>query len=127
MMGQLKRTGGCLCRGVRFEVKGEPYRAGLCHCSDCRKATGSLFLASAVWHVSQFNYTGQVATYSGRSFCSNCGGSLFSRHVAHVEIYLGALDEAPNDIQPSVEVWTGRREIWMPAFNTICFTEDEDT
>ncbi|WP_354554268.1 GFA family protein [Kaistia defluvii] len=125
-MRQLHRTGGCLCRGVRFQVKGEPCNAGVCHCSDCRKATGSLFLASADWQVSQFSYTGQVATYAGRSFCPNCGGRLFSLHVAKVEIYLGAFDEAPNDIQPSVEVWASRREIWMPPFNTTCFAEDAD-
>ncbi len=41
------RTGGCLCGAVRYEVSGEPYIAGLCHCTKCRKLTGSAFSATA--------------------------------------------------------------------------------
>jgi hypothetical protein len=35
--------GGCLCGAVRFEVRGGPYRVGVCHCLDCRKAHGAAF------------------------------------------------------------------------------------
>jgi hypothetical protein len=37
-----KRTGGCNCGQVRFEVSGEPLRVGLCHCLVCRKESGSV-------------------------------------------------------------------------------------
>lgn len=32
-------VGGCLCGDVRFEVTGEPYRVGICHCLDAANAT----------------------------------------------------------------------------------------
>ena len=37
-------TGGCLCGDVRIVASGRPYRVGLCHCLDCRKHHGALFL-----------------------------------------------------------------------------------
>ncbi|RYH12763.1 MAG: GFA family protein [Alphaproteobacteria bacterium] len=117
MTNETTRAGGCLCGAVRFTVSGEPYKSGLCHCSDCRHVTGSAFLAYADWRPDQFETTGQVATYGGRSFCPVCGSRLFSRDDHQVEIYLGALDDAPNGIAPANEGWTIRREHWQPAIS----------
>ena len=107
------RTGGCLCRAVRYTVSGEPYKSGLCHCTDCRQATGSAFLAYADWRPEQFEYTGLVTTFRGRSFCAVCGSRLFSRNERQVEIYLGTLDNAPSRIKPIDEGWITRREPWQ--------------
>ena len=38
-----KRTGGCLCGSVRFEVKGDPEMFHACHCRNCQLMTGSAF------------------------------------------------------------------------------------
>jgi len=35
--------GACLCGCIRYEVADEFQYAMNCHCSDCRKATGSVF------------------------------------------------------------------------------------
>jgi hypothetical protein len=32
-------TGGCRCGAVRYRLRGEPFKAGLCHCTDCRRET----------------------------------------------------------------------------------------
>ena len=40
MAAETIRTGGCQCGGVRYRLKGEPYKSGLCHCTDCRQVTG---------------------------------------------------------------------------------------
>ena len=108
------RTGGCLCGAVRYQVSGEPYIAGLCHCTKCRKLTGSAFSATANWRQAQFTMTGNVQTYDRRQFCPACGSRLFFLFDDGVEIFLGTLDDAPHDIPPHLEVWTIRREPWLP-------------
>lgn len=108
------RHGGCRCGKVRFEVTGEPERVGLCHCTDCRKETGSAFLAYADWPVEAFSVSGDYATYEGRSFCPVCGTRLFHLSERHAEICIGALDDAPAGLTPTVEGWCIRREAWLP-------------
>jgi hypothetical protein len=108
------RKGGCLCGAVRYEVRGEPYQSGLCHCKTCRKLTGSAFSATANWHREQFQMTGEIRTFERRSFCPVCGSRLFFLLNNGVEVFLGTLDEAPYFIRPVVEVWGIRREPWLP-------------
>ncbi|MFW9078878.1 GFA family protein [Pseudomonas sp. P2757] len=108
-------TGGCLCGDVRIEASGRPYRVGLCHCLDCRKHTGALFHASAIFPETAVVITGETRDYAGRFFCPHCGSSVFGRSGDEVEVSLGALD-APDQLQPSYELWTLRREAWLPAF-----------
>jgi hypothetical protein len=38
-------TGGCLCCGVRYEIEGQIFEISNCHCSRCRKQSGSAFLS----------------------------------------------------------------------------------
>jgi hypothetical protein len=35
--------GGCLCGRVRYSAEAEPTFAGVCHCTDCQKFSGSAF------------------------------------------------------------------------------------
>lgn len=108
-------VGGCLCGQVRFRAIGEPYRVGLCHCLDCRKHHGALFHASAIYPETSVSVTGQSHAYEGRHFCPRCGSSVFSRSGDEIEINLGALDD-PNQFRPTYELWTIRREAWLPPF-----------
>jgi hypothetical protein len=88
--------------------------SGLCHCATCRKLTGSAFSATANWRRDQFRITGELQTYERRQFCSTCGSRLFLLFDEGVEIFLGTLDQTPYDIKPMLEVWTIRREHWLP-------------
>lgn len=108
-------TGGCLCGNVRLEARGRPYRVGLCHCLDCRKHHGALFHASAIFPQEAVTVEGETRDYAGRSFCPRCGSSVFSRSGDEVEVHLGALD-APDRFTPTYELWTVRREAWLPPF-----------
>ncbi len=111
-------AGGCLCGAVRFVASGTPYRVGLCHCMDCRKHHGALFHASAIFPESAVSIEGTPRTYQGRSFCSQCGSSVFSQSDDEIEIHLGALD-APDQFKPTYELWTIRRESWLPPIAGI--------
>ncbi|KQT82492.1 GFA family protein [Aurantimonas sp. Leaf443] len=107
--------GGCLCGAVRLRATGRPYRVGLCHCLDCRKHHGALFHASAIFPASAVTVEGETGAYAGRHFCPRCGSSVFGRSGDEVEVNLGALD-APDRLAPTYELWTVRRESWLPPF-----------
>lgn len=108
-------NGGCLCGDVRIVAEGQPYRVGLCHCLDCRKHHGALFHASAVFPQSAVTIEGPVSGYADRFFCPRCGSSVFSRSADEIEVHLGALDAA-DQLKPTYELWTLRRESWLPPF-----------
>jgi hypothetical protein len=120
-------TGGCLCGNVRVEAWGLPYRVGLCHCLDCRKHYGALFHASAVFPRDAVTVEGETHAYAGRHFCPRCGSSVFARTRDEVEVNLGSLD-ARDQLQPTYELWTVRRESWLPAFPvTRRYERDRDS
>jgi hypothetical protein len=108
-------NGGCLCGRVRIVASDQPNRVGICHCLDCRKHHGSLFYAAAIYDQGAVTVTGETREYAGRYFCPVCGSSVFARFSDEVEVHLGALD-APDQLMPTYECWTSRRETWLPPF-----------
>lgn len=108
-------TGGCLCGKVRLLALGQPYRVGLCHCLDCRKVHGALFHASAIYPATAVSIDGETRSFAGRCFCPTCGSSVFNRSGDEIEVNLGALD-AIDQLIPTYENWTIRRESWLPPF-----------
>jgi hypothetical protein len=116
-MADVVRTGGCLCGDVRYTVRGEPVHVGRCHCTDCRKESGSAFSVYAQWPIEAFELQGEVASYDGRGFCPRCGARLFNPPQPgdpEVEIRIGSLDDAPFELAPEAEIWIKRRESWLP-------------
>lgn len=112
-MSDTLRDGGCICGAVRFSLRGAPLRAGLCHCLDCRKTSGSFYTPVAVWPAEAFSIAGELKVFAGRSFCPACGSRIGWLRDGEAEICLGALDDAPVDIVPRYEIWTSRREHWL--------------
>ena len=108
-------AGGCLCGDVRIEAVGRPYRVGICHCLDCRKHHGALFFAAAIFPQDAVTIDGETRDYAGRHFCPRCGSSVFARFDDEIEVHLGTLD-APDQLLPTYECWTARRESWLPPF-----------
>ena len=94
---------------------GRPYRVGLCHCLDCRKHHGALFHASAIFPADAVAIEGETREYAGRHFCPRCGSPVFSPSGDEIGVNLGSLD-AIDLLQPSYELWTVRREAWLPEF-----------
>ena len=118
-------SGGCLCGDVRFEARGRPYRVGLCHCLDCRKHHGALFFAAAMFPQDAVTIEGETREYKARHFCPRCGSSVFARWTDEVEVHLGALD-APDQLAPTYECWTVRRESWLPPFPVKGYERDRE-
>jgi hypothetical protein len=116
MSKDMTRSGSCLCGGVQFRVTGEPLRVGLCHCKDCRKTSGSVFHAYAIWPHQAIETTGITSTYGTRSFCPTCGSRVPFISEGEAEVTIGSLDVVPTEgLEPSYELWIGRREHWLPA------------
>jgi hypothetical protein len=82
---------------------------------DCRKHHGALFHASAIFPANAVAIEGETHAYAGRHFCPNCGSSVFSQTGDEIEVNLGSLD-APDQLVPTYELWTVRRESWLPPF-----------
>ena len=108
MHGEDVYTGGCLCGAVRYEARGKPHDAQICHCRMCQRASGAPMLAFASFARSDFRYTrGEPRVYRSsqlalRSFCPQCGTSLAFEYLAGdptVGITLATLDD-PTRVVP---------------------------
>jgi len=106
--------GGCRCGAVRLVATGQPYRVGICHCLDCRKQHGAPFNAVAIFPEDAVRIEGATLDFAGRHSCPQCGSPVFARTDDEIEVNLGSLD-APSRFVPTYELWTIRRESWLPA------------
>jgi hypothetical protein len=115
-------TGSCLCGSVRFQIDGKLGPAGYCHCSQCRKASGSAFAANAPVRRKYHSFLrgeDSIREFESspgkfRAFCSHCGSPVYSRLDAEPEtlrIRLGTLDQDPGR-RPLVHVWVGSKAPW---------------
>jgi hypothetical protein len=115
-------SGSCLCGAVRFQISGQLGPAGYCHCSQCRKASGSAFAANAPVRRRYFSFTKgeeMVREYQSspgkyRAFCSGCGSPVYSRRDDEPEtlrIRLGTLDGDPGR-RPLAHVFVASKAPW---------------
>jgi hypothetical protein len=122
-MTQSTLKGSCLCGSVTYAVTGEPKRFYHCHCSRCRRVTGTghasnLFLqpAALTWLsgeelVREFKVP--EAKRFTNNFCANCGSRLprQAKDSDLVMIPAGSLDdEAP--IRPQARIFSDSRASW---------------
>jgi hypothetical protein len=125
-------TGGCLCGGIRFESAGALRPATFCHCSSCRRASGSHVLGFVTVAQQDFQFTrGHPTEYRSskpvlRTFCPRCGTPLtywHERWPAEISLTLGSVDN-PNVIRPTDHTWMSEAVSWddptdeLPRFPT---------
>ena len=112
--------GGCLCGGIRFEVRKVPLITN-CHCSKCRKAHGAPLRAAASVPIPDFKYLqgedliAQYETPSGyvTSFCRVCGSNapgVSERHQI-VAVPAGLFDDDPK-ARPALHIFAGSKAPW---------------
>ena len=115
--------GGCLCGGVRFRVTMPFRRANHCHCSRCRKHSGTFGLTQGrvprdgfeLLHGEELIRVYRPADSAAvKAFCSVCGSSLFGAwwpEGDEISIRLGALDGDPG-IWPQYHSFVGSKASW---------------
>lgn len=75
----------CCCGNLSIETEGKPLVHAVCHCSNCKKRTGSAFGISSYFKDSQIvNIAGESNCYEiknerhqQRYFCKECGTTLY--------------------------------------------------
>jgi hypothetical protein len=81
----MTRTAKCCCGASSITVGGEPVLNGICHCTSCRKRTGSAFGWSSYFPDDKvIAKTGEMLIYArdgragyNRFFCARCGTTLY--------------------------------------------------
>jgi hypothetical protein len=112
--------GSCLCRAVGYEARLPFARFVNCHCSRCRKASGSAFAVNAYVLPDAFRWTrgeDMVIRYDlpearsfAVSFCGTCGSPVphSTRSGREIIIPAGSLDDDPGVIPSTNNHWSSR-------------------
>lgn len=109
-----------MCGDVRYRIKAAPTYAGICHCDDCRRATGGAYVPWIGTKYEDFEVTqGDIASYESspgiqRGFCRRCGASLTFGGEGWNElgVTIASLDD-PNAITPESNVFLSERLHWV--------------
>ena len=113
-------AGSCLCGKVRYTIDGAFDRFYLCHCSHCRKDSGSAHTANLFSSTARLTWlSGQssVATFRlpgtrhARNFCAACGSALPLANAQMLVVPAGSLD-TDMDRAPDGNIFTGSRAAW---------------
>jgi hypothetical protein len=116
-----------MCGAVRYEAEGEPFHATLCHCVDCRRASGAPALAWFSVRLDALRWTrgspARNASSPGveRLFCGQCGTQL-TWHGAdapgEIDVTICSLDD-PSAVPPADHTFASRRVPWLHLADTL--------
>jgi hypothetical protein len=119
--------GGCLCGAIEYEVADEFQYALICHCSQCRRATGSAFKPFGGIERGKLAVTrgkdhlrifGDVMTHDAH--CRACGSLLYSvvGEGTRVHVTYGTLVDAPT-LQPQAHIFVGSKAPWYTIRDSL--------
>ena len=115
--------GQCLCGAVRYVITAEaPEAMFLCHCSRCRKETGTIhcanvFFADAAeleWERGgdELSFYALEGTRKQRWFCRNCGSPMPGRYPSgRVGLPAGSLDDS-SLVEPTAHIFCASSAAW---------------
>jgi hypothetical protein len=118
--------GSCLCGEIRYEIFAAPCGTTLCHCEDCRKASGAPVVAWTFFPAGSIRFSGQTPrkiTFAERerTFCPDCGSQLmfFDPALPHqFEVTTCTLDCAA-EMCPIDHNWMDDRLPWFETTDTL--------
>ena len=119
--------GRCLCGGVQFAIDRAVGPFELCHCSRCRKASGSAFVAGLGVRLEDFRLLAGaklIRTYEAPiherpppyrvAFCSRCGSPVPDppADATWLEIPAGLLDD-DSELRPDRHIFVECSSPWF--------------
>jgi hypothetical protein len=114
-------AGKCFCGAVHYAVADEFAYAANCHCSNCRRTTGSAFKPFAGIRRDRLRITegeGNLMIFgeenANNTHCKLCGSLLYSvvRDGAFVHVAMGTLVDDPS-IRPTAHIFVGSKARWF--------------
>jgi len=115
-------AGECNCGRVKFELDAELSEIYCCHCSICRRFTGSNGIAVVVVNNQQFRWTQgeqHISTWSKPAsdwhcwFCSHCGSPLpGANDEQRMFIPAGLLTEGAADLHVAQHIFVDSKAQW---------------
>ena len=121
-------SGSCLCGRVKISVTDRFSYFGSCHCSQCRKFSGSAFSVVAGIPYEDFEVVSgesdiryYVKSETGTlAFCVNCGSSLFGKRsdIKMIHVRAGILDDAPSQ-KPDTHLFVDSKAPWHTITDDI--------
>ena len=115
--------GSCLCGAVHYEISGAPTKFYHCHCTRCRKATGTGHASNLLvkpgsikWIKGEELIKGykvpEAIRFTNR-FCSVCGSRVprYAKEIDTIVIPAGSLDSDP-PISPQARIFWDSRASW---------------
>jgi hypothetical protein len=110
-----------MCGAVRYEASGEPFNATLCHCVDCRRASGAPALAWFSVRADALRWTRGMPARNASSpgverlFCARCGTQLTWQGAGapdEIDVTLCSLDD-PDAIAPADHTFASQQVRWL--------------
>ncbi|MDH5301179.1 MAG: GFA family protein [Gammaproteobacteria bacterium] len=124
--------GQCLCGEVTFALAVDELRLYQCHCSECRRVSGSSANAAALLPQTQFRWQGDansIISYRAPSgyrndFCSQCGCSVPNTIGDGTWMWIpaGLLDNIPN-IRRTAHIHLTSAATWETSETTHSFDD----
>jgi hypothetical protein len=120
---------------VQYEVADDFAYALNCHCSNCRRATGSAFKPFAGILRTALTMTDgaeRLLIYGSAenhdAHCAQCGSMLYSlvRDAAWVHVTLGTLVDPPT-IRPNAHIFVGSKAPWFAITDDLPQYEEHMT
>lgn len=129
-MSQVTLKGSCLCGAVKYQVTGDLQRFSHCHCSRCRKSSGTGHASNLMMTNAKLVFTrGESllkrfkvpdAERFARQFCSECGSPVarFDLKLNAAVVPAGSLDDAI-PIKPQARIYWASRTDWSCDGDTL--------
>jgi hypothetical protein len=127
-IGRLR--GGCMCGAVSYEIADRFLYAMNCHCSKCRRTTGSAFKPIAGVAVEDFAVTAGSETLFRHGdpegihdmHCRTCGSLIYSwiaeNGSVKVHVPMGTLIDPPS-MKPSMHIFVGSKAPWYEILDDL--------